>query len=258
MTYTAARFEGTEDEDKPAQRLDDAQTRKIHNHLCAIDAGPGNHILDIGCGWGSLMWTAVNEYGAASALGLTLSKEQHEYVNALAEPRIKAQLVSYEHFSPKTPFDGIASVGSFEAFSKAGLTADQRSAIYAKFFALCYSWLRHRRKLSLQTMCWGMNSESEKRAIKVQSYFPESDLPEISEVISASKERFELLNMENRRRDYQLTLESWSNNLERYRDEALKLVTPERFEFYRQCFRGGAALFRARRFYLCRFVFQRR
>lgn len=69
MTYSCAVFA---DRDEP---LEDAQARKLRMVCDKLRLEPGDHLLEIGCGWGSLALTAAGEYGAR-VTGLTLSPSQ--------------------------------------------------------------------------------------------------------------------------------------------------------------------------------------
>jgi cyclopropane-fatty-acyl-phospholipid synthase len=257
MTYTAARFDDGISNEAAPEALDQAQDNKLRQHLSAVGAGPGMHILDIGCGWGTLMRYAVDVFGVEAATGLTLSKDQFEYIVSRGAPRVDVRLQSYEHFEPPGVFDGIVSVGAFEHFVRPDLPKAQKTAAYAKFFALCHKWLAPSGRLSLQTIAWGNVAEGRQSEIPIQQFFPDSDLPYVEEVLAASKEHFEVLTFENRRRDYELTLRSWLANLRRSKAEATRLVGPEKYEFYDRCLQGGARLFQRRKYYLCRFVFRR-
>ena len=69
MTYSCAVFE------QPDEPLEDAQLRKLRRVCDKLELGPEDHVLEIGCGWGSLALVAADEYGAR-VTGLTLSAEQ--------------------------------------------------------------------------------------------------------------------------------------------------------------------------------------
>ncbi len=78
MTYSCAYFEHED------MTLEEAQIAKVHHILDKLDSKPGGRLLDIGCGWGTLMFKAVQEYGL-SAVGVTLSEEQYYYVRKKAD-----------------------------------------------------------------------------------------------------------------------------------------------------------------------------
>lgn len=252
MTYTAARFSA------PDMSLDDAQAEKIRFHLDGARVGAGSRMLDIGCGWGTLLTRGVQDRGASVAQGLTLSPLQRDYILSLGLPGVTADLKSYEHFEPDSPYDSIVSVGAFEHFVKPGATRAERLETYAGLFSRCAEWMTAKGRFSLQTMTWGDAAEDARDMIRIHEIFPESDLPEISEVIEAAHPYLELERMENRPEDYAQTLAAWAKGLLANRDAATEIVGPERFKFYLDSCKGGSLLYRRRRFYLCRFVFRKR
>ena len=79
MTYSCAVFESL---DEP---LADAQRRKLRRVCEKLELGPGDHLLEIGCGWGSFALMAAGEYGAR-VTGLTISAAQA----SLARERVRA------------------------------------------------------------------------------------------------------------------------------------------------------------------------
>ncbi len=252
MTYTAARFSA------PDMTLDQAQADKIAYHLDAANVRENGRMLDVGCGWGTLITKAVQDRSAAAAHGLTLSPLQRDYINGLSIPNVSAELVSYEHYTPEATYDSIVSVGAFEHFVKPGATHEDRLATYSEFFRRCAEWMTNDGRFSLQTMTWGDANDTERGIIRIHDVFPESDLPEIAEVIEAAHPYLELVSMENRPDDYAKTLASWADGLKANRERATDIVGEERYRFYLASCKGGALLYRRRRFYLCRFVFKRR
>ncbi|MBT8970363.1 SAM-dependent methyltransferase, partial [Lactobacillus delbrueckii subsp. bulgaricus] len=59
--------------------LEQAQIAKVHHILNKLHPQKGKTLLDIGCGWGTLMLTAAKEYGL-KVTGVTLSEEQYKLV----------------------------------------------------------------------------------------------------------------------------------------------------------------------------------
>lgn len=252
MTYTAARYT------RQGMTLDEAQLDKINYHLDAAQVSTGHRLLDIGCGWGTLLKSAVTQRKAGSAHGLTLSPRQQAYVAALGLPNVSAALQSYEHHEPDRPYDAIVSVGAFEHFVKPGATPEDRLATYSELFRRCAEWMTPEGRFSLQTMTWGDAGPVERQMNRIHEIFPESDLPEIHEVVEAAHPHLELVSMENRPEDYGTTLSDWAHGLRANREKAVEIVGEERFKFYLDSCKGGSLLYRRRRFYLCRFVFRRR
>jgi cyclopropane-fatty-acyl-phospholipid synthase len=110
MTYSCARFTS------PSESLEDAQRRKVALLLDRLDPKPGDRLLEIGCGWGSLAIAAAQR--GAEVVGLTLSKEQkawaEERIGAAAlSDRIEIRLQDYRETAEQ--FDAVASVEMVEA-----------------------------------------------------------------------------------------------------------------------------------------------
>ncbi|HEX5183555.1 MAG TPA: cyclopropane-fatty-acyl-phospholipid synthase family protein [Allosphingosinicella sp.] len=114
MTYSSAIFADPISPDEP---LEAAQHRKIRLLLDRLDLKPGQHLLDIGCGWGALAEIAAREHGVA-VTGLTLSEEQKAYAEQrLAKAglggRCRIALTDYRDVAGR--FDAVASVEMVEA-----------------------------------------------------------------------------------------------------------------------------------------------
>jgi cyclopropane-fatty-acyl-phospholipid synthase len=110
MTYSSARFARRDD------ALEDAQRRKMALLLDRLALNPGDRLLEIGCGWGSLAIAAAKR--GASVVGLTLSEEQKAWADrAIAgagfADRIEIRLQDYREIDEC--FDAIASVEMVEA-----------------------------------------------------------------------------------------------------------------------------------------------
>ena len=110
MTYSSARFASA------ADSLEAAQLRKVHDLLDRLDLKPGQRLLEIGCGWGTLAIEAAKR--GASVVGLTLSTEQKAWAERkIAEAgladRIEIRLQDYRDTDEQ--FDAVASVEMVEA-----------------------------------------------------------------------------------------------------------------------------------------------
>jgi len=113
MTYSCARFASADD------KLEDAQLRKVHMLLDRLELQPGQRLLEIGCGWGTLAMEAAKR--GASVVGLTLSREQKQWAERkIAEAgladRIEVRLQDYRDTAEQ--FDAVASVEMVEAVGR--------------------------------------------------------------------------------------------------------------------------------------------
>lgn len=115
MSYSSAWFSSDE-----KQSLADAQRAKIGRILQSLQTKPGDHVLEIGCGWGGVMEEALRSNIAIT--GLTLSTEQQAFAqerllkiqSAMTQPAtFEVRLQDYRDC--KEQFAGIASVEMFEA-----------------------------------------------------------------------------------------------------------------------------------------------
>ena len=111
MTYSSAVFETGQ------ESLENAQTAKYASMIDQMGAKAGDHVLEIGCGWGGFAEYAAADRGL-SVTGLTLSKEQL----AFAQKRIaqkglqdKVTFKLQDYRDEKGIYDGIASIEMFEA-----------------------------------------------------------------------------------------------------------------------------------------------
>ena len=115
MTYSSAIFADPRAADE--ESLEDAQGRKIRLLLDRLRLRPGQHLLEIGCGWGALAEVAARDYGV-HVTGLTLSAEQKAYAEArlaragLAD-LVEIRLADYRDLEGR--FDAVASVEMVEA-----------------------------------------------------------------------------------------------------------------------------------------------
>ncbi|MBP0481844.1 SAM-dependent methyltransferase [Sagittula salina] len=111
MTYSSALFETGQ------ESLERAQVAKYAAMVDQMGALPGDHVLEIGCGWGGFAEYAAKERGL-KVTGLTISKEQLAYARARIrraglQDRVELKLQDYR--DERGTYDGIASIEMFEA-----------------------------------------------------------------------------------------------------------------------------------------------
>ncbi|RZA14145.1 MAG: cyclopropane fatty acyl phospholipid synthase, partial [Lysobacteraceae bacterium] len=100
-----------------ARDLAQAQEAKLELVCRKLGLRPGMRLLDIGCGWGSLMGYAAEHHGV-QCIGVTVSKEQVAHAKAhYPGLPLEFRLQDYRELDAATlggPVDRIASIGMFE------------------------------------------------------------------------------------------------------------------------------------------------
>ena len=112
MAYSCAVFES------PTDDIETAQRRKLDYVCRKLRLRPGERLLDIGCGWGSLVIHAAQHFGV-EAVGVTLSRNQAELASTrireagLAD-RCQVEYRDYREVDEPEGFDKLVSVGMYE------------------------------------------------------------------------------------------------------------------------------------------------
>jgi len=228
---------------KPDDSLDLAQQQKI-DHICRkLNLQRGERLLDIGCGWGALIFRAAEQYGAY-ATGITLSEQQFAYVQEKIRVRnlagrCEVRLLDYRDVPEDPPFDKIASVGMFEHVGKKNL---------AGYFAKIYRLL----KPGGMVMNHGLTSAglhsgglSSDVADFIEHYvFPGGEIPHLSKEIELMAcASLECLDVECLRPHYAKTLWHWVERLDARREEARALVGDKKYRIWRIYMAGFALAF---------------
>lgn len=112
MTYSSAIFD-------QSYELEKAQYRKYERIFEQLDAAPGDHILEIGCGWGGFAEYAAKH--GCYVTGITLSREQLSYAqnrinSAGLADRVQLEIRDYRHLEKQ--YDHIVSIEMIEAVGK--------------------------------------------------------------------------------------------------------------------------------------------
>jgi cyclopropane-fatty-acyl-phospholipid synthase len=111
MTYSSALFETGQESHEAAQRA------KYKSMVDQMGVKEGDHVLEIGCGWGGFAEYAAKERGL-KVTGLTISQEQFNYAEERIEKAGISDLVEFklqDYRDEKGTYDGIASIEMFEA-----------------------------------------------------------------------------------------------------------------------------------------------
>ena len=217
MVYSCAYFE------HPADSLERAQERKLDLICRKLMLGPGQRLLDVGCGWGSLAFHAAQRYGA-EVVGITLSEPQARFARERAAElglghRARFEVADYREVSGER-FDKIASVGMFEHVGQAQLT---------DYFSRLRGLLAPGGLLLNHGIGRLLPHRPETDEFIARYIFPDGELLPLSDVIAAIQQaRLEPRDVESLREHYSLTLRAWTANLRARRAEATALVGDER------------------------------
>ncbi len=216
LTYSCAYFKNGNKDD-----LEKAQIDKVHHILNKLNPQKGKTMLDIGCGWGTLMLTAAKEYGL-KVTGVTLSKEQYKLVQKRIydenlQDVAEVKLEDYRELGDQQ-WDYITSVGMFEHVGKENLS---------EYFSDVYKYLK---KDGIALIHGITRQQGGATNAWLNKYiFPGGYLPGLQEIVGRIEENhLQITDMEMLRRHYQRTLEIWDKNFNAARDQ-IQAKMGERF-----------------------------
>jgi cyclopropane-fatty-acyl-phospholipid synthase len=204
-----------------------AQQRKLDHLLTAAGAPGTERLLDIGCGWGSLMRRAVDSHGVAGAVGLTVSASQAAWIRSTTDDRIEVRTESYLDHEPAEPYDAIVSIGAIEHFALRRSTRDVRLDVYRDYFRRCRAMLKPGSSMSLQTVCKAggrLDREAVEDFRVIDEVFPDSAIMWPSEILQGAEGTFSVESVLVHGDDYARTCRAWERTLCERHDEAVAIV----------------------------------
>jgi cyclopropane-fatty-acyl-phospholipid synthase len=223
--YSCAYFE------QPDMSLEDAQQAKTQRIAAKLLLAPGQHILDIGCGWGGLA-LSLAQTADVRVVGITLSQEQLKVAQSRAEAagladRVSFQLCDYRDVAG--PFDRIVSVGMFEHVGVGH---------YQTFFDKVTELLAEDGVALIHSI--GRSDSPGVTDPWIRKYiFPGGYVPALSEVLpSVERAGAIVTDIEILRLHYAMTLREWRRRFLAHYDEARRLYDEtfcRMWEFYLAC-----------------------
>lgn len=255
MAYSCGFLDGVSAADAPANTLEAMQERK-HDLVCRkLDLKEGQRLLDVGCGWGGLLFHAAKHYGV-HAHGVTLSAEQEAWIKRRVREEGLDDRITVERK------DYRAIDGTFDAFASIGMFEHVGDRWYGTFMRTIASVLIDGGRGLLHTIGWGQENRSIGSNPWITKYiFPGGHLPSLDRIVAElQRAGCTVGHMENFKLHYAETLRKWkanvADNIDRIR--ALPNGYDERFlrmwDFYLQ---SCEAAFRYGKLQLYQVLFQK-
>lgn len=237
---------------KKATSLEQAQEDKLDRLCRYANVAAGHHVADVGCGWGGLMNFIVDHYPNADVHGLTLSTQQFNFVNDNLQKNQKIQLCSWQDYVPnERKFDSIISIGAFEHFAsfEDHASSHQRD-IYKTFFDWCLSVSTPDAQIGLQTIVISRApktiSEVRDTRFLLDSVFPGSALPSISDIQASIIDKYEISAIRRIGLDYAQTLLEWNKRLEFNKHIVCLNYGQELYDYYQVYFDSARRCFESK------------
>lgn len=238
MAYTCAVYPTAD------ATLEQAQIEKVDLVCRKLDLRPGQRLLDVGCGWGTMVRHAAAEYGA-SVLGVTLSRQQADWgQRMLAEAGLEDR-AQIRHADYRT-----VTEGGFDAISSIGLTEHIGAANLPSYAAFLHDKLRPRGRLLNHciTRPTAGGPATRSRGFINRYVFPDGELEGVGDIVAVLQNAgLEIRHEENLREHYARTCTAWAANLEAHWPEAVAEVGEGRARVWRLYLTGSALGFEQRR-----------
>lgn len=215
MTYSCAYWKGLKE---TPENLAKAQEQKLDLVCKKLGLKKGMRVLDIGCGWGSFMKYAAENYHV-NAAGYTVSKEQVELGKKLSEGLpVEFRLEDYRA-AAKTgeKFDRIVSLGMFEHVGHKN---------YREYMAVVDACLKPEGLFLLHTI----GDISSKPTVEpwINKYiFPNGDLPSVKQIAESAEGIFDIEDFHSFGRYYDPTCMAWYHNVAENRDKIKEIRGPD-------------------------------
>jgi cyclopropane-fatty-acyl-phospholipid synthase len=237
MAYTCAVYPDA------TATLEEAQEEKVDLVCRKLDLQPGQRLLDVGCGWGTMVVHAARNYGV-KVLGVTLSRQQAEWGQKRIAELGLADLAEIRHDDyrnvTESGFDAISSIGLTEHIGARNLPS------YVSFLA---SKVRRHGRFLNHCITRPVSSSPARTGGFINRYvFPDGELEAVGTIVSAIQDHgFEVRHEENFREHYARTCAAWGANLDAHWDEAVAEVGQPTARVWRLYLAGSRLGFAQRR-----------
>jgi cyclopropane-fatty-acyl-phospholipid synthase len=221
MAYSCAYYSD------PSDSLEQAQLHKFERVCNKLGIRPGDHVLEIGTGWGGFAIHAAKNYGC-KVTTTTISSRQFEYANAWVNRlglQDRIQLLNSDYRELRGEFDKIVTIEMFEAVGH---------QYYDQFFTACDRLLLPHGKMLIQTIT--MNENRFAKYVKdcdwTQKYiFPGGELASFSEILRSISRttKLSMCESEDIGVHYVHTLNAWRDRFHNALPDVRQLGFDDRF-----------------------------
>ncbi|MEV6443193.1 cyclopropane-fatty-acyl-phospholipid synthase family protein [Amycolatopsis sp. NPDC051716] len=235
MAYSCAYFTSG------SSSLEQAQHDKLELICRKLGLRPGMRLLDVGCGWGSLLVHAAKHHGV-EAVGITLSAEQLQHIRGrLAqhdlEDRVEVRRQDYREL-PDAPFDAVASIEMGEHVGEVN---------YPAYAATLHRMVRPGGRVLLQQMSRGHVAPG--GGAFIERYIaPDMTMRPVGRTIDHLETAgLEVRDVQALREHYVWTVRAWAATLEENWADVVALIGETGARVWRLYLVGGALAFEENR-----------
>jgi cyclopropane-fatty-acyl-phospholipid synthase len=243
MVYTCAYFPN------PQHTLEEAQLAKMDQVSRKLALRPGQHVIEAGCGWGSLALHMARYYGV-TVRACNISSEQIAYAREQAEKQglqERVEFIEDDYRNLSGRCDAFVSVGMLEHvgrshYAELGRVVDRCLEPEGLGFVHTIGRSRPQR----------VNPWIERRI------FPNAYPPTLREMMDVVEEQnFAVLDVENLRRHYRRTTWHWFQRFQQHRPRIEEMVGPHRTRSWELYLAGATAAFATGSLQLFQMLFSR-
>ena len=241
MQYTCAYFPD------PTMTLEQAQVAKLH-HVCRkLQLKPGDSVVEAGCGWGGLARFMAKHYGV-NVKAYNISREQVAYAREQAEIQGLSGQVEYV-------LDDYRNIeGMYDVFVSVGMLEHVGPPDYRVLGDVVKRCLRPEGRGLIHSV--GRNKPMPMNVWLERRIFPGAHPPSLREMMEIFEPNdLSVLDVENLRLHYALTLKCWLERFESHRDTVTEMMSEEFVKAWRLYLAGTAAAFRSGHLQLFQVVF---
>jgi cyclopropane-fatty-acyl-phospholipid synthase len=233
MAYSCALWTSPD----PDYTLADAQRDKLDAICRKLELRPGQRLLDIGCGWGSLTVHAARSYGAR-VTAVTLAAEQAAYVRRRVADLHLSELVTVISQDYRD-----IGAGTYDAVTSVEMGEHVGDREYPAFCGLIRDRLKPGGRVLIQQMSRGASAPG--GGAFIEAYIaPDMHMRPLGQTVSLLEDAgLEVVAVQGMRADYTRTIRAWLGHLEQRQAEVTAMIGAQAARVWRLYLAGAALAF---------------